>query len=192
LKLGSRAYGEGGRRSRQTSGVDQADEHREPALGSAAHPRRTAQAWLRGRPVDSRQVHGQTPLPSTSSSQVTEAFPWDQALRYLLRDRDRSYGGIRPSPIESHGLPDPTAPRSPWQNGVLWSSAKSPCAAPSGRTLDTDNAVRTHRSLHKASPEARPIQFTGTSAHGPCSAGFTTITFAFRVLVHTAQARVNL
>ena len=104
------------------------------------------------------------PTAGWIARQVTEAFPWDQAPRYLLRDRDRFYGGIRPSPIESHGLRDhPTAPRSPWQNGVLWSWAKSPCAAPSRRTLDTNNAVRTHRSLHKASPEARPIQFTGTA-----------------------------
>ena len=32
---------------------------REPALGSAAHPRRAPQARVRGRPVERRKVHGQ-------------------------------------------------------------------------------------------------------------------------------------
>src|SRR5215217_407262 len=39
--------------------ADPADEHREPALGSAAHPRRTAQARLCSRSIKRRQVHGQ-------------------------------------------------------------------------------------------------------------------------------------
>src|SRR5260370_10918902 len=32
------------------------------------------------------------PTPACFSHQVTQAFPWDTAPRYLLRDRDASYG----------------------------------------------------------------------------------------------------
>ena len=32
------------------------------------------------------------PTAAWLSRQVTEAFPWDAAPRYLLRDRDASYG----------------------------------------------------------------------------------------------------
>src|SRR6202158_4876429 len=40
--------------------VDPADEHGEPALRCATHPRRTAQARDGGRSIKRRQVHGQT------------------------------------------------------------------------------------------------------------------------------------
>src|SRR6202043_3286016 len=40
--------------------IDPADEHGESALGRATHPRRTAQARVRDRAVERRQVHGQT------------------------------------------------------------------------------------------------------------------------------------
>ena len=42
-----------------------------------------------------RIVHFEvTPNPTQDwlSGQMTEAFPWDTAPRYLLRDRDKSYG----------------------------------------------------------------------------------------------------
>ena len=35
----------------------------------------------------------QHPTAGWPSRQITEAFPWDTAPRYLLRDRDTSYGG---------------------------------------------------------------------------------------------------
>jgi len=38
------------------------------------------------------------------SRQVTEAFPWDTAPRYLLRDRDRSYGSEFRSRVEAMGI----------------------------------------------------------------------------------------
>ena len=43
------------------------------------------------------------PTAEWIAQQITEAFPWDQAPRYLLRDRDKSYGCNRPSPTASHG-----------------------------------------------------------------------------------------
>ena len=51
------------------------------------------------------------------SRQVTEAFPWDTSPRYLLRDRDASYGVAFRSRVEAMGITEViTAPHSPWQN----------------------------------------------------------------------------
>ena len=49
--------------------------------------------------------------------QMTEAFPWDSASRYLLRDRDKSYGPAFRHRVRAMGIEEVvTAPRSPWQN----------------------------------------------------------------------------
>ncbi len=51
------------------------------------------------------------------SRQVTEAFSWDTARRYLLRDRDSSYGADFCSRADAMSIPKVvTGPRSPWQN----------------------------------------------------------------------------
>jgi transposase InsO family protein len=50
--------------------------------------------------------------------QITEAFPWDGAPRYMIRDRDRIYGAIVTRRLRAMGIRDkPIAPASPWQNG---------------------------------------------------------------------------
>jgi transposase InsO family protein len=50
--------------------------------------------------------------------QITEAFPWDEAPHYLIRDRDRIYGSFVTRRLRAMGIRDkPTAPASPWQNG---------------------------------------------------------------------------
>jgi hypothetical protein len=49
--------------------------------------------------------------------QLIEAFPWNEAPRYLLRDRDRIYGSIVTARLHAMGIRDkPIAPASPWQN----------------------------------------------------------------------------
>jgi hypothetical protein len=49
-------------------------------------------------------------------SQITEAFPWDEAPRHLIRDRDRIYGRVVTRRLRTMGIRDkPTAPAS--QNG---------------------------------------------------------------------------
>ena len=46
-----------------------------------------------------------------------EAFPWDTAPRYLLRDRDGIYGHEFTSRVDHMGIKEvKTAPRSPWQS----------------------------------------------------------------------------
>jgi transposase InsO family protein len=51
------------------------------------------------------------------SGQMTEAFPWDTAPRYLLRDRDKSYGPAFRHRVRAMGITEIITPRrSPWQN----------------------------------------------------------------------------
>jgi hypothetical protein len=57
------------------------------------------------------------PTAEWTTQQVVDAFPWDEAPRYLLRDRDRVYGAsfrrrVRNMCIEEVLI----APWSPWQN----------------------------------------------------------------------------
>ncbi len=54
------------------------------------------------------------------SRQVTEAFRWDTAPRYLLRDRDASYGSEFRRRVDAMGITEVvTASRSPWQNAFV-------------------------------------------------------------------------
>src|ERR1700730_7458390 len=51
--------------------------------------------------------------------QITEAFPWNEAPRYMIRDRDRIYDAVVTRRLRAMGIRDrPIAPDSPWQNGV--------------------------------------------------------------------------
>jgi putative transposase len=57
------------------------------------------------------------PSAAWTAQQVLEAFPWDEAPRYLLRDRDRLYGADFRRRVGNMGIKEVLiAPRSPWQN----------------------------------------------------------------------------
>lgn len=57
------------------------------------------------------------PTAQWTAQQVVEAFPWDEAPRYLLRDRDRIYGAAFRRRVHNIGIAEVViAPRSPWQN----------------------------------------------------------------------------
>jgi putative transposase len=57
------------------------------------------------------------PTAQWTAQQVVEAFPWDEAPRYLLRDRDRIYGDAFRQRVRHMGIAEVLiAPRSPWQN----------------------------------------------------------------------------
>src|SRR5260370_13109127 len=61
-----------------------------------------------------------TPNPTAEwiAHQITEAFPWNEAPRYLIRDRGRVYGAAVTHRLRAMGIRDkPIAPGSPWQNG---------------------------------------------------------------------------
>jgi transposase InsO family protein len=120
-----------------------------------------------------------TPHPTAEwiAQQITEAFPWNEAPRYLIRDQDRVYGTAVTRRIRAMGIRDkPVAPGSPWQNGFaerLIGSIRRECAdhvialgeAHLRRTLQAYsryyNEIRTHRSLDKDAPVARPVQQIG-------------------------------
>jgi transposase InsO family protein len=58
------------------------------------------------------------PTAEWVARQITEAFPWDEAPHYLVRDRDRIYGSVVTRRLRAMGIRDkPTGPASPWQNG---------------------------------------------------------------------------
>ncbi len=120
------------------------------------------------------------PTAEWIARQLTEAFPWSTAPRYLVRDRDRIYGSIVPRRLRAMGIRDkPIAPASPWQNGVaerLIGSIRRECVdhivvlgeAHLRRILESYaryyNDIRTHRSLDKDAPAFRPIQRIGNIA----------------------------
>lgn len=58
------------------------------------------------------------PTAEWIARQITEAFPWDDAPKYLVRDRDLVYGAIVTRRLKVMGIRDrPIAAASPWQNG---------------------------------------------------------------------------
>jgi hypothetical protein len=57
------------------------------------------------------------PTAEWTAEQLLQAFPWDSAPRYLLRDRDRTYGdAFRMQAANMEIREVLTAPRSPWQS----------------------------------------------------------------------------
>jgi transposase InsO family protein len=119
--------------------------------------------------------------------QLTEAFPWNDAPRYLIRDRDRIYGAMVMRRIRAMGIRDkPIALASPWQNGFaerLIGSIRRECLdhfivlgeAHLCCILRTYaryyNDIRTHRSLDKDAPVSRPVQRTGVITSRPILGG---------------------
>src|ERR1700752_1342950 len=118
------------------------------------------------------------PTAEWVARQITEAFPWDEAPHYLIRDRDRIYDSVVTRRLRAMGIRDkPTAPASPWQNSFaerLIGSIRHECLdhvivldeADLRRILRSYaryyNNIRTHRSLHKDAPVSRPVQHIGS------------------------------
>src|SRR3979411_3108800 len=120
------------------------------------------------------------PTAEWVARQITEAFPWEMAPRFMIRDRDRIYGIVVTRRLRAMGIRDkPTAPGSPWQNGFaerLIGSIRHECVdhlivlgeAHLRRILTKYaayyNELRTHRSLGKDAPIHRAIQHVGRIA----------------------------
>jgi putative transposase len=114
------------------------------------------------------------PTSDWVTHQLLEAFPWDAAPRYLLRDRDGSYGERFHEAAQLLGIREVlTAPQSPWQYAYverLIGSIRRECRdhvivvneASLRRILksyfDYYENSRTHLSLGKDTPVSRPIQ----------------------------------
>jgi hypothetical protein len=117
------------------------------------------------------------PTAAWLSRQVTEGFPWDTAPRYLLRDRDASYGSDFCNRVEAMGIKEViTAPRSPWQNAYVErviGSIRRECLdhivifnerhlrRVLSSYVDYYHGSRTHLSLGKDCPDPRPIRLRG-------------------------------
>ena len=142
------------------------------------------------------------PIAEWIARQITEAFPWNEAPRYLIRDRDQVYGAATTRRLRTMGIRDkPIAPGSPWQNGFaerLIGSIRRECVdnivvlgeTHLRRVLKSYsryyNKVRTHRSLDKDAPISRPVQRAGSITSHALLGGLITTTSASAFSVHTA------
>jgi len=127
------------------------------------------------------------PTAEWISRQITEAFPWDRAPSYLIRDRDTSYWSVFVRRLRAMGIRDrPIACRSPWQNAYverLIGSIRRECLdhmivfgeAHLRRIVAAYaayyNELRTHRSLNKDAPFHREIQRLGSITSQPVLGG---------------------
>ena len=114
------------------------------------------------------------PTSKWSGQQIVEAFPWNEAPRYLLRDRDSVYGAEFRRRVRSFAMEEVlTAPRSPWQNPYverLIGSIRRECLNHvivfNERHLKSllrsyfayYHSARTHLALEKQCPKRRPIE----------------------------------
>src|SRR5467141_2211460 len=117
------------------------------------------------------------PTAEWIARQITDAFPWTDAPRYLIRDRDAVYGQAVTRRLKSMGIRErPTAPRSPWQNGHverLIGSIRRECLDHLivlneehlrrilAKFSTYYNEWRPHVSLGKDAPNRRPIERFG-------------------------------
>jgi hypothetical protein len=125
------------------------------------------------------------PTAEWIAQQFTEACGWDEAPRYLIRDRDRSYGEVFVRRVRAMGIRDrPTSPRSPWQNGyaerLIGRSGGNALTIVLGEChlrhllrsyLNYCNETRTHLSLEKDAPVSRAIQTVGRMFARPVLGG---------------------
>jgi len=117
------------------------------------------------------------PTADWIARQLSEAFPWNEAPQYVIRDRDCIYGTVVTRRLRAMGIRDkPIAAASPWQNGFaerLIGSIRRECVdhfvvwgeTHLRRILRTYaryyNDIRTQWSLDKDAPAFRRIQRTG-------------------------------
>ena len=113
------------------------------------------------------------PTAQWTAQQIVEAFPWDTAPKYLLRDRDAIYGSEFKRRVRGMGIEEVlTAPHSPWQNPYverIIGSIRRDCLDHVVvlnerhlkrilRSFSYYHRWRTHLSLDMDSPESRPMQ----------------------------------
>jgi len=117
------------------------------------------------------------PTAEWTAQQVLEAFPFDSASKYLLRDRDGTYGHEFRKQVEVMGITEVLgAPRSPWQRAYVErviGSIRRECLdhvivfneeslRHSLRSyFSYYHKSRLHLSLDKDSPNSRPVQSAG-------------------------------
>ena len=115
------------------------------------------------------------PSAAWVANQVVQAFPWETAPRYLLRDRDGIYGACFRGRVQNLGVEEVLiAPRSPWQSpfverviGTLRRELLDHVIVLSEQHLrrllrtfvaEYYHLSRTHLSLGKDSPDPRSVE----------------------------------
>ena len=91
------------------------------------------------------------PAAEWVARQITEAFPWNEAPRYVIRDRDRIYRSIVMRQLRVMGIRDrPITPKAPWQNafaerliGSIRRECVDQCARPSWRDPAGESPAQT-------------------------------------------------
>jgi transposase InsO family protein len=127
------------------------------------------------------------PTAEWLARQITEAFPWDSAPNYLIRDNDRAFGATFKARVRAMGIRDrPISFRSPWENGYverLIGSIRRECTdhlivfnAEHLRRILAKYATyynegRTHVSLGKDAPCTRPTERIGDITAYPILGG---------------------
>ena len=127
------------------------------------------------------------PTAEWTANQITQAFGWKQASRYLIRDRDGAHGEVFIRRVRSMGIRDrPTSPRSPWQNAYaerLIGSIRRECldhVVVFGERhlrhvllsyMNYYNTTRTHLSLNKDAPMSRADETAGRITCHPILGG---------------------
>ena len=117
------------------------------------------------------------PTAEWTAQQMLEAFPFDTAPRYLVRDRDRIYGQEFRDQVAVMNIKEVlSAPRSPWQRAYVErviGSIRRECLDHTivlneeslRRALRSYFSYyhfsRLHLSLERDSPESRPVQSVG-------------------------------
>ena len=127
------------------------------------------------------------PTAEWIARQITEAFPWNEAPRYLIRDQDAIYGTAVARRLRAMGIRDkPIAPGSPWQNGYaerLIGTIRRECLDHLivlgeahlrrilGEFVAYYNRSRTHRALSQDAPVHRAIERLGAITSRPVLGG---------------------
>jgi hypothetical protein len=90
----------------------------------------------------------ENPTQDWLARQMTEAFPWDTAPRYLLRDRDASYGQTFRDRVEAMGIEEVvTAPQSP--RTPSWSASSVQSGANASTTSSSSMSVICAECCHR-------------------------------------------
>jgi putative transposase len=114
------------------------------------------------------------PTAEWTAQQLREAFPWETAPRYLLRDRDGIFGRAFEDQVTAMGMLEVlSTPGSPWQRayierviGTIRRECLDHVIVSTERSLrhylrrfvDYYHQSLTHLGLYKDAPEPRPVQ----------------------------------
>ena len=120
------------------------------------------------------------PTAEWTSRQIAEAFPWDTAPKYMIRDRAGIYGNVFRGRLKNMGIKEIlTSPRSPWQNGYaerVIGSIRRDCLDHVivlnehhlkrilKNYFEYYHQDRTHLGLEKDTPAERSVEHRPTSA----------------------------